>query len=388
MPKILRLWQTIFMGKNLHQWLKFIGGTKLFSAVLLWLILLLVAGTVAQQSMGLFAAQNLFFFSWILWLPTPLIPIPFPSSMTALTLITVGLIVKMFYLQTWKKRKIGTITAHLATLGLLLGGLFVASISTHGNMIVKEGSRSNIKSNPYTTELAITDAATNQTLYTFPQSALTPNATFNLPTLNHRITIENFMANTAIQRREEPFVAQNTRGMLINIALLPQPESPKEEDNFAGLIFNLTGQEEKRLGIFEQMPIAQTLEHEDKTYHITLRRTQSELPFSIELIRFIREVYPGTDTPRGFSSDVILHSPDGAKWPARIAMNAPLRYKGWTIYQASFVDAGNINGQKASIFAVVKNQGRLIPYITSLILCLGLLIHLFIRLPILWGKKS
>ena len=63
-----------------------------------------------------------------------------------------------------------------------------------------------------------------------------------------------------------------------------------------------------------------------------------------------------------------------------IRMNEPLRHRGYTFYQASFT-ADDIG--EATVLAVVRNSGRLFPYISSVIVCFGMLLHLFIRLPAL-----
>ena len=65
-------------------------------------------------------------------------------------------------------------------------------------------------------------------------------------------------------------------------------------------------------------------------------------------------------------------------------MNAPLRHKGYTLYQASYAELDN--GKEATVLAVVKNSGRLFPYISSIIMAVGLLVHLFINLPRLLQK--
>ena len=68
-----------------------------------------------------------------------------------------------------------------------------------------------------------------------------------------------------------------------------------------------------------------------------------------------------------------------------IEMNAPLRYKGYTFYQAHYEEDSS-TGIKTSVFAVVKNYGRLFPYISSIIMCVGVLLQMLVRLPRLFKK--
>ena len=66
-----------------------------------------------------------------------------------------------------------------------------------------------------------------------------------------------------------------------------------------------------------------------------------ELPFSIELKKFIVEYY-STGMPKLFASDIVIHDKEsGAKIPARVEVNHPANYKGVEIYQSSFDDGGS-----------------------------------------------
>ena len=66
-----------------------------------------------------------------------------------------------------------------------------------------------------------------------------------------------------------------------------------------------------------------------------------ELPFVIELKKFIVEYYP-TGMPRLFASDIIIHDKEtGEAIPQRVEVNHPASYKGIQIYQSSFDDGGS-----------------------------------------------
>ena len=66
-----------------------------------------------------------------------------------------------------------------------------------------------------------------------------------------------------------------------------------------------------------------------------------DLPFSVELKKFIVEYY-STGMPKLFASDVIIHdNATGETVPARIEVNHPAHYKGVEIYQSSFDDGGS-----------------------------------------------
>mgnify|MGYP000961923014 FL=1 len=66
-----------------------------------------------------------------------------------------------------------------------------------------------------------------------------------------------------------------------------------------------------------------------------------DLPFSVELKKFIVEYY-STGMPKLFASEVVIHDREtGEKLEKRIEVNHPASYKGIEIYQSSFDDGGS-----------------------------------------------
>src|SRR5690606_14599923 len=72
-----------------------------------------------------------------------------------------------------------------------------------------------------------------------------------------------------------------------------------------------------------------------------------ELPFTIELKRFVIDFY-STGMPKLFASDVIVTDHETREqFEATIKVNEPLRYRGMAVYQSSFEDGGTrlkVNG--------------------------------------------
>ncbi len=72
-----------------------------------------------------------------------------------------------------------------------------------------------------------------------------------------------------------------------------------------------------------------------------------ELPFAVELKKFIVEHY-STGMPKLFASEIIIHDKaTGEKTEARVEVNRPASYKGIEIYQSSFDDGGSTVRLKA-----------------------------------------
>ncbi len=66
-----------------------------------------------------------------------------------------------------------------------------------------------------------------------------------------------------------------------------------------------------------------------------------DLPFAVELKKFIVEYY-STGMPKLFASEIVIHDlQTGEQTPARVEVNHPANYKGVEIYQSSFDDGGS-----------------------------------------------
>jgi cytochrome c biogenesis protein len=80
-----------------------------------------------------------------------------------------------------------------------------------------------------------------------------------------------------------------------------------------------------------------------------------DLPFAIELKKFIVEYY-STGMPKLFASDIVIHDKaTGEQVAARVEVNHPANYKGVEIYQSSFDDGGSsVTLQAIPMAAAVK----------------------------------
>ncbi|PCE29693.1 cytochrome c biogenesis protein ResB [Burkholderia ubonensis] len=94
-----------------------------------------------------------------------------------------------------------------------------------------------------------------------------------------------------------------------------------------------------------------------------------DLPFSIQLNKFIVDYYT-TGMPKLFASDiVVIDRATGQKIPARVEVNKPFTYKGVSIYQSSFQDGGSqmqmtaypMTGAAAKTFPVQGTIGSSAP---------------------------
>lgn len=122
----------------------------------------------------------------------------------------------------------------------------------------------------------------------------------------------------------------------------------------------------------------QSVEVDGKTYNIALRFKRNYKPYSVQLddVRF--DKYIGTNTAKNYSSDVRL-TDQGTTVPRKIWMNNPLRYGGETFYQSNYTQ-DPITGEEATGLQVVSNTGWMIPYVSCMLVAVGMLFQFGVTL--------
>ena len=79
-----------------------LGNPKIFVVSIMWLMLLVVLGTLAQRDMGLFAAQQKYFSTYITWFGGI---IPVPAARTTLIVMLVTLLGMFTNHNIWKFKR-------------------------------------------------------------------------------------------------------------------------------------------------------------------------------------------------------------------------------------------------------------------------------------------
>jgi len=337
-----------------------------------YLMTLVITGTVAQKYIGLYDSQRLFFSSFLFWVG----PLPLPGNRTITALLLCSLLAKLILASPWRKATSGIFIAHLGVLMLLLGGLITAASSVEGYIALEKNETASQFFDYHQRQLTI--SKNNTTLMQIPLSEITKGKT--IQGLPFSLTINALCRNCTMAMREN--ADDSFKGSAHKVMLSPLDTYLEDERNLSGLEFTVSG-----VGTyiaFEPMPNQPSFTIGKDTYNITLGRTAYALPFSLQLLDAEKENHPGTDLPRSYRSTVLL-SDGNLHQRAILTMNHPLRYKGYTIYQSSF--NGNDDSTQSVSFAIVQNSGRVFPYVASITLCIGLLLHLCMRLPTLIRRK-
>jgi len=338
------------------------------------LMIILCIGTIAQKDLGLYEAHVRYFQNFIIWFG----PLPFPGAYPLIGIITLSLFTRFVFFSDWKWRKAGIHLAHLGVLILLLGGLITSLQAKEGYLVIPEGQSNIFVSDYHQRELLI--VKNGNVFARLPHQMIRQGKTLTFDDLPFEIDVLQTCRNCEIYKREEAPPLQDIETPLQNMAqfmaLRPAPLEMDEEVNLYGATILLRDAGEDHDGlyvIFEAMPNPIEINDGDDVVEIMYGKAQRMLPFAVQLDNFVRTNYPGSDKAENYHSDIVILEENGISWPARVEMNKPLRYQGYTLYQSSFLRADD--GNMATVLAVVDNQGWLFPYIGTGIMAFGLLWH-------------
>ena len=295
----------------------------------------------------------------------------------------------------WSKS--GIVLAHLGIVVILVGELGTGLMSLETRMTLAEGQTANYSEAARECELAAVDVTDpgREKHFAIPQSRLDRGAQVAVPGLPFRVEVVEFMPNARLDTRKEsipsgwealPTDQGVGRGGVV-VRRLPRATAMFETDQPAALVRLHEGS--RCLGtwvVSVQIDTPQrTASADGRQWDLALRPRRVYLPFSLTLRDFQHDRYPGTDTPKDFSSFVTLTEQglDQGR-DVRIWMNHPLRHGGHTFYQASFA-----NNDTTTILQVVRNPVWVLPYLASALVCAGLAMHFGLSLARhLAGRKE
>jgi len=344
-------------------------------------LVLVFWGTMAQVDLGLYKAQNEFFRSFfIYWGPKGAswrIPV-FPGGYLLGGVLVLNLIASQCRRLTFSASKIGLWMVHVGLILLLLGQLLTDLLSRESTLHLRNGEARNYSETEREAELAVIDATDPEAdkVVAIPQGVLAGQKTISPGNLPFTIRVKDFFPNSVVQNRAADAVAPPAATQGIGPTATVK-EAPRVTDMDTRDVPSVVVELETPQGslgtwlVSEYIEQPQSFTLDKRTYQLALRPRRHYKPYSIQLIKFQHDVYPGTDIPKNFSSRVVLQRPQtGEKREVLIYMNSPLRYAGETYYQSGF-DPDNLG----TILQVVHNPSWLTPYLSCVLVGLGLVIQ-------------
>ncbi|HVU34214.1 MAG TPA: cytochrome c biogenesis protein CcsA [Opitutaceae bacterium] len=360
----------------------FFVSLKLTVVLLMLGIILVFAATLDQVNLGVWAVQAKYFHSLFVYWRVGSLSFPiFPGGYLLGGFLLVNLIAAHIYRFKFTWRKTGILLAHLGLILLLIGELLSGLMQQEYNMRINEGETKAYAESYRQTELAITDVTDPKfdDVVAIPESFLASHQVIQYPKLPFQVVAREYYPNAmsigpAMRTPGQP-LPQNlaTQGLGMQVALAPQPVTYKEnERNTPGAFVELIGPQGS-LGtwmVATDLPMPQYFDFGGHRWKIALRFARRYEPFTLTLLKFSHDVYPGTDIPKNFSSRVRLRTDDGrTNRDVLIYMNNPLRYAGLTFYQSGY------DGEHTTILQVVKNPSWVLPYVSCAMIALGLVIQ-------------
>ena len=280
------------------------------------------------------------------------------------------------------------LTVHMGALILLIGAAITGLFSKEGNMVIIENEKSNYMHSFYYKEftvLNLNEYTDSIEVINFNEKLLKKNQILSYKNLPFKIKVIDYFVNSKMINRSDNTLSP-LRSDAIQFELKEKFPETEMNENISGIIYEITSNDNDVNGYYiyqleQQRPEIITINNMD--YALLLRPERTYLPFEIELSNFQKMMHPGTNIAKSFSSEIFLIENETQR-RVLIEMNAPLRHKGYTFYQASFAELND--GREATVLAVVQNSGRLFPYISSIIMCIGVLLQMIIRIPGLLKK--
>ena len=385
------------LDTSLSAIIQFFSSLKLTVVCLALGLVLVFAGTLAQVDLGLYKAQNDFFRSlFVYWTPkgsSLRIPV-FPGGYLIGGVLLINLVTAHFTRFKWSRKKIGIWMVHIGLILLVMGQFGTDMLSVESAMQLTEGESRNYSEAFRDNELALIDKSNPETdlVYSIPESLLVKKGEIHDGRLPFTLRLKSHWVNSRLvaPRDQMPpgaIPSGATAGLLSSVALVPEPPvTDTDSRNTPSLVVEISNGKES-LGSFlasGYTTMSQGFTAGGKSYEIALRPTRHYYPFTLTLLKATHEQYKGTDIPKNFASRVRVQYPERNE--ARetvIYMNNPLRYAGLTFFQYQMA-AGEMAERRglppSSTFQVVRNPSWLTPYVSCVMISLGLVVQFLTHL--------
>jgi len=357
---------------------------KLTIVCLAALMVLVLACTLAQVNMGTVGAVKAYIRSFVVWYDLPgseySIPV-FPGGATVGLVLGANLVAAQARRLELSWKKAGLWIIHAGLILLFVGEFMTGLFQVDTRLTIEEGQTVNYVESPREYELAVVDVTdpTHDDVYGVPETLLTGDevAVTGTPLV---LKVKRYFRNAALSMRQPgdpPSPVTSGIGGGVTVRELAPVVSDDDVNRAAAIVEPVAGGRSYGSWLVSAgLGARQQFTHEGRTYVLVMRPKRTYLPYSLTLKKFSHDRYPGTDIPKNFSSLVTLENKaKGERREVLIYMNQPLRYDGKAFYQASFG-----KGDTLSILQVVENPGWLLPYISCVLVTLGLIVHFAIAL--------
>ena len=356
---------------------RFLASYELSIVLLTLLLVVVFLGTVEQARIGLYAAQENYFYSVVAWFPHGArVATPLPGGYLLSVLLCVNLLCGGVLAAPKRWRRPGLLIGHAGVL-LLMGAGFVSfHLADEGHVTLFEGQSSDRMVSYHEWQLQVTElgAEGGGRRFILAQDRIEETPPYQWKDFTHPDL--PFTLRTGLYLHNARPV-MDAGAPADGVALAPEREAASRESNLPGITLRLEGPGASVVdGIVwagEQAPWV--AEVGGRQYMFQLARRSWPLPFVLRLDKFTHERHPGTSIPATFSSALTVREA-GAERQVDIRMNAPFRHRPHTFFQASWGPQDAREGDPLySVLAVTRNPAEDWPMYASLVISAGLLLH-------------
>ena len=371
-----------------------LSSLKLTIACLTLLMVLVVACTLVQVDLGIHLAVARYIRSFLVWWAPEgsslRIPI-FPGGGLAGGLLLLNLLLAQFRRLELSWRKAGLWIIHIGLALLFIGEFATAMLQVESNMAIEEGQTKSFSEDYRRMEVVVTDATDNVFVdeKAIPDSLMKHAREITDPALPFKLVVRDYRENASLSMKgpgDAPSGATAGVGAGMSYRPLP-PVTADGEQNMAVAVVEPVLKDGRSLGVYllsNGLGAPQGFIPAGRSWKLALRLRQYHHPFSLTLKDFKHDRYPGTQIPKNFSSLVRLKDEAaGDDRDVLIYMNSPLRHGGLTFYQASFGKDDTL-----SVLQVVRNPAWTLPYVSCILVSLGLLWHFGVMLRKSLGARN
>ncbi|MBX3435998.1 MAG: cytochrome c biogenesis protein CcsA [Planctomycetaceae bacterium] len=296
------------------------------------------------------------------------------------------------------RKRAGIVLLHGGIGLMMVFDVLVGTAHVESRMMIEEGQTVRYSEDIRTVELAIVDKSDpDQDWHTvIPFGLLKQDAVIHNESLPFDVRVLEFFPNSdlqslaKVQEADPSFQNPATAGVgqrfaAVNRRPTAGTDSESTVDHPSAYVEILEKETGKSLGtyvvsVFMQPPYffgaGQSVTVGDHAYELALRFKRLYKPYEVTLVDVQKNDYKGTSNPRDYRSILKIQGDGGAAFEYPVWMNNPLRYAGETFYQSSYHPPGSLSRsetKEATTLQVVSNTGWMIPYVSCMIVAVGML---------------
>jgi len=325
------------------------------------------------------------------------LPVPLPGAYWVCIVLFFNMIIGGLIRLRKSWRNIGAVISHFGIVGLLAVGFVDHHKSIHSKMETFQGNTYD-----YTTKFDYTSIEVSE--FTAEGEKKKPyvikhDMIVDLEDKMRRFTFDELPFDLEVRHFHEHAVVRDVANhvqstgfgeVVDGFFLQPAKFDPSQDYYNYGCYVQVkpkNGEPSRQIILCRSIDFPQTFSVDGKLYGLEMPNEIWPMPYSVELINSVGEYYPGTRRPSKFQSTIAWKGKeDNLEKLQTIKMNQPMRYEGFTLYQANWNEP--INGLEFSGFEVVTNPVHEGPEICMWISAFGLLIHFAMKLIKYLEKES